>query len=328
MSVGDAFEFPHEQREARQRLIRLCKWSCVLLLSGALLLFMTVGNSQAMKTAWITDLLTILPPLSLLIATRYELRPPTKRFPYGYLRSTSIAYLVTAGTLSLMGLFLFFDSALKLVRREHPAIGSMVLFGREFWAGWAMIAALTYSMSIGIVLGLLKQPVAKVLKSKALLADAKSNSAEWQSEGAAIVGLLLVAFGFWWGDAGAALFISFEVIRDGWFSVRLVIGDLMDESPTTHLADELDSLPTRLREAAERIDWVERAGVRLREHGHGVTGEVFLVPRNGDGDGVVEKLDQAGACLRAVDWRRHDLVVVLVPNLEREEPPLIAQRSA
>jgi cation diffusion facilitator family transporter len=328
MSVGDAFDFPREQREARQRLIRLCKLSSVLLLSGACVLFMTVGNSQAMKTAWITDLLTILPPLSLLIATRYELRPPTKRFPYGYLRSTSIAYLVTAGTLSLMGMFLFFDSGLKLVHREHPAIGSMVLFGREFWAGWAMIAALTYSMSIGIILGRLKQPVAKVLKSKALLADAKSNSAEWMSEGAAIVGLLLVAFGVWWGDAGAALFISFEVIRDGWFSVRLVIGDLMDESPTTHLGEELEPLPTRLREAAEQVAWVKRAGVRLREHGHGVTGEIFLVPRNDGADDVVHKLDEVGERLRAVDWRLHDLVLVIVPNLEREEPPLVARRSA
>ena len=68
--------------------------------------------------------------------------------------------------------------------------------------------------------------------------------------------------------------------------------------------------------------------MRLREHGHGVTGEVFLVPRDGEGDGVVEKLDQVGARLRAVDWRLHDLVLVIVPSLEREEPPLIAQRSA
>jgi cation diffusion facilitator family transporter len=328
MSVGDGFEFPREQREARQRMIRLCKLSCVLLLSGAVLLFMTVGNSQAMKTAWITDVLTILPPLSLLVATRYELRPPSKRFPYGYLRSTSIAYLITAGTLSLMGMFLFIDSALKLVRREHPSIGSMVLFGREFWAGWAMIAALTYSMCIGIVLGRLKQPVARTLQSKALLADAKSNTAEWMSEGAAIIGLLLVSLGVWWGDAGAALFISFEVIRDGWFSIRLVVGDLMDESPTTPLDDELESLPMRLRKAAEQIDWVERAGVRLREHGHGVTGEVFLVPRDDGGDGVVERLGQAGQRLRDLDWRLHDLVIVLAPGLDEVEPPLVVTRRA
>ena len=324
MSVGDTFAFPQQQGDARRRMIRLCQLSCILLLSGAAALFMTVGSSQAMKTAWITDLLTILPPLSLLVALRYELRAPTKRFPYGYMRSTSIAYLVTAGTLSLMGLFLFVDSGLKLVRREHPAIGSMVLFGSEFWAGWAMVAALTYSMCIGIMLGRLKEPVATTLHSKALSADAKSNSAEWMSEGAAIIGLLLVAFGAWWGDAGAALFISFEVIRDGWFSVRLVIGDLMDESPTTREGDELESLPLRLRRAAEEIEWVKQAAVRLREHGHAVTGEVFLVPRD-HVDGVVDRLAPAGDRLRQMDWRLHDLVIVLAPDLDQVEPPLVAR---
>lgn len=319
MSLGDRFEFPPDKRAARQRMIRLSQLSCVLLVTGAALLFTTVGNSQSMKTAWITDIMTLVPPLSLLIALRHEQRPPTKRFPYGYLRATSVAYLVTAGVLTLMGLFLFFDSGLKLLHREHPSIGSMVLFEREFWAGWAMIAALTYSMSIGILLGRLKEPVAKTLYSKALSADAKSNSAEWQSEGAAIIGLLLVGFGLWWGDALAALFISFEVIREGWFSVRLVMADLMDESPTKREGDDLETLPVRLRKAAERLDWVERAAVRLREHGHAITGEVFIVPR--DTNGVLERLSPAGEELKRLDWRLHDLAIVLTPSLEEVEPP-------
>jgi cation diffusion facilitator family transporter len=323
VSIGDAFQFPPDKLEARQRMIRLCRLSCVLLLSGATLLFLTVGNSQSMKTAWITDLLTILPPLSLLVALRFELRPPTKRFPFGFTRATSIAYLVTAGTLTLMGLFLFFDSGMKLVRREHPSIGSMVLFEREVWAGWVMIAALTYSMLIGIMLGRLKQPVAKTLYSKALSADATSNSAEWKSEGAAILGLTVVAFGFWWGDAAAALFISFEVIREGWSSVRLVLGDLMDESPTTREGEELEPLPERLRHAAEQIEWVQHAAVRLREHGHAVTGEVFLVPR--DADGALGRVAAAGERLRALDWRLHDLVVVLVPAIAQAEPPQVGR---
>jgi cation diffusion facilitator family transporter len=323
VSVGDTFEYPAEQRAARQRMIRLCQVSCVLLFSGAAFLFMTVGDSQSMKTAWITDLLTILPPLSLLVSLRYEQRRPTKRFPYGYMRATSISFLVTAGTLTLMGLFLFVDSGLKLVRREHPAIGSMSLFGREFWAGWAMIAALTYSMCIGITLGRLKQPVARVLHSKALAADAKSNSAEWQSEGAAIIGITLVAFGFWWGDAAAALFISFQVIHEGWLSVRLVLGDLMDESPTELEGEELEPLPARLRRVAESIDWVKSAAVRLREHGHAVTGEVFLVPH--DGAGNIGRVVSAGERLSDVDWRLHDLVVVLAPALREVEPPVVGE---
>jgi cation diffusion facilitator family transporter len=319
VSIGDRFAFPPEQLAARQRMIQLCRLSCVLLTTGGIFLFMTVGNSQSMKTAWITDFLTILPPLSLLLALRHELKPPSRRFPYGYMRSTSVAFLVTAGTLSLMGLFLFVDSGLKLVRGEHPSIGSMVLFGREFWAGWAMITALTYSMCIGILIGRLKRPVARVLHSKALAADAKSNSAEWMSEGAAIIGLTFVAFGAWWGDALAALFISFEIIRDGWISTRLVLADLMDESPTTLDDQSLESLPERLRRSAQGMEWVERAGVRLREHGHAVTGEVFIVPR--DRASALQHVEAAGRRLRSMDWRLHDLLVVLTPALDEVDPP-------
>jgi cation diffusion facilitator family transporter len=321
MSVGDPFEYPAEQVEARKRMIRLCQLSCVLLLSGATALYLTVGDSQSMKTAWITDLLTVLPPLSLLISLRYELRAPTKRFPFGFLRATSIAYLVTAATLTMMGLFLAIDSALKLIHREHPAIGSMELFGHAFWAGWAMIAALFYSMCIGILLGRLKLPVAERLHSKALSADATSNSAEWKSEGAAILGLTLVGFGLWWGDASAALFISVEVIREGLSSCKLVVADLMDESPSTLDDDSLESLPAKIRHAAEALDWVEGAAVRLREHGHAVTGEVFLVPRN-PAD-ALSQLASAGERLRDVDWRLHDLVLVLVPALQNADPPKV-----
>jgi cation diffusion facilitator family transporter len=322
MRIGQRFTFPPKQQQARDRMIRLCRLSCALLASGAIALYMTTGNSQSMKTAWITDTLTILPPLSLLFALRHEQRVPTRRFPYGYMRSTSVAYLVTAGTLTLMGLFLFVDSGLKLIRREHPSIGSMVLFGWEFWAGWAMIATLTYSMCIGIALGRLKQPVASTLHSKALVADATSNSAEWQSEGAAIIGITIVAFGVWWGDAVAALFISFQVIREGWLSIRLVLGDLMDESPTTIDDERLESLPTRVRRAAEQIDWVQSAAVRLREHGHAVTGEVFLQPRNPVVD--VRQVRSASESLRQVDWRLHEMVIVLTPEIEEAEPPRIS----
>jgi cation diffusion facilitator family transporter len=321
MTIGTPFHYPPEQTEARTRMIRVCQLSCALLFSGAMLLYATVGDSQSMKTAWMTDLLTLLPPLALLIALRYERREPTKRFPFGYTRSTSVAYLVTAATLSIMGIFLAIDSALKLLHQERPAIGLMHLFGHSFWAGWAMIGALAYSMTIGITIGRLKQPIAKVLYSKPLAADATSNSAEWMSEGAAIIGLVLVAYGHWWGDALAALFISVEVIRDGWLSIRLVVGDLMDESPTSLKDERLEELPERVRRATEGLGWVKRAAVRLREHGHAVTGEVFVEPH--DPHGALAHVAGVSEGLRRLDWRLHDLVVVLVPRLDDREPPRV-----
>ena len=70
-----------------------------------------------------------------------------------------MAFLVTAVVLSMIGVYLLYDAVAKLIRREHPPIGSIVLFGRQFWLGWAMIAALFFSTVIGVVLGRLKKGV-------------------------------------------------------------------------------------------------------------------------------------------------------------------------
>jgi cation diffusion facilitator family transporter len=324
MKLGLPFEFPEEMREQRDRLRRLSWISIASLLCASVLIGLTMGQSQAMKTAWVSDVLTAVPPMALLFALRYELRPPTERFPEGYTRAVSVAFLVTAGVLTLIGLYLLYDSAMKLVHREHPAIGTIVLFGRQLWLGWAMIAALFISACVGFTLGKLKEPVAEKLHSKALRAEADMNRAEWMSEGAAIIGILLVAFGMWWGDAAAAAFISLEIVRDGWKNVRQVIGDLMDESPTKLGKRELEPLPDRIRDAATRMPWVGEAAVRLREHGHTVTGQVFVVPRDARSTSsaqLIEHTERAAEELSALDWRLHGLTVIPVSMLEDNTPP-------
>ena len=324
MSIGRPFEFPEELR-AQYRRIRTVSWlSIVLLFIAGTMVYLTVGQSQAMKTAWISDFLTAVPPMALLVAMRYELRPPSKRFPTGYTRAISVAFLVTASVLSVVGLYLLYDSLTKLLRREHPPIGTIELFGNQFWLGWAMLATLFFSMCVGITLGRLKAPIAKKLQSKALQAEAEMNQAEWMSEGAAILGILAVAFGFWWGDSAAAAFISIEIIRDGWHNVRQVIGDLMDEAPTKLGKRELEELPEKVVATARRLPWVIDAGARLREHGHAVTGEIFVVPRDGHAMGAASLMratEDAAREVQRLDWRLHGLAVVPVSALESRIPP-------
>src|SRR4051812_47173062 len=216
MTRAAPIRLPDDKRALWQRSRRLAWTTIVLLATATVFLVLTVGQSQSMKTAWITDVLSILPPVTLLLAMRVELSAPSSRFPYGYSRAIAISFLVTAAVLSLFGVYLFVDAALKLVRQERPPIGTMVLFGHQLWAGWLMIAALAYSLTCALVVGRMKEPIARELHDKALFTDAVMNRDEWMSEGAAIVGLLLVAFGFWWGDAASAALISLNVIRDGW----------------------------------------------------------------------------------------------------------------
>ena len=324
MSIGRPFEFPEELRDQYRRIRKVSWLSIVLLFTAGTLIYLTVGQSQAMKTAWISDILTAVPPMALLVAMRYELRPPSKRFPTGYTRSISVAFLVTASVLGIVGLYLLYDSLTKLIRREHPPIGTIELFGNQFWLGWAMLVTLFLSMCVGITLGKLKAPIAKKLQSKALQAEAEMNQAEWMSEGAAIIGILLVAFGFWWGDSAAAAFISLEIIRDGWHNVRQVIGDLMDEAPTKLGKRDLEELPDKVIAVARGLPWVHDAGARLREHGHAVTGEIFVVPRPDtgmDAAALLRATEDAARRIGDVDWRLHGIAVVPLAALERSEPP-------
>jgi cation diffusion facilitator family transporter len=320
MKLGQVFELPAELRPDLPKARRTAWLSIVLLGIGTVVLAFTMGQSEAMKTAWVTEILSMLPPAAYLVATRYELRPPSERFPFGYFRSISISYLVAAASLTLIGLWLLWDALTKLIGQKRPPIGSVVLFGHQIWAGWTMIAALTASMFVGMLLGRLKEPLADRLHDKALKAEAEMNRDEWISEGAAIIGLLLVAFGLWWGDAGAAAFISVEIVRDGWHNVRQVIGDLMDEAPTVMEKRELETLPKKLQDAAERMPWVEHAAARLREQGRVLTGEVFVVPRPDTPD-LVARLEAAAEEFASLDWRLHGLLVTPVSGLDDNTPP-------
>jgi cation diffusion facilitator family transporter len=325
MKLGQAFVYPEEQQRLRSKAKKLSWLSIGLLFSAGTLLYFTLGQSEAMKTAWVSDILTAIPPMALLVAMRYELREPSKRFPYGYTRSNSVAFLVTSAILSLIGLYLLYESVMKLLEQQRPPIGTMELFGHQFWAGWAMIVALAYSMSCGMLIGLLKKPVAKKLNDKALNAEAAMNKAEWMSEGAAIIGVILVGFGHWWGDAAAAAFISIEIVRDGWMNTRLVIGDLMDESPTQMGTHELEDITVKVRRTVEKMDGVSDAAVRLREHGRVLTGEVFVVL--GDDGDIVRRSEQVATRAREVDWRLHDIAVMPVAQLDERDPPRVASRS-
>jgi cation diffusion facilitator family transporter len=313
MSLSLHFQLSREHEDLRSQARRLAWLSIGLLSLAGSLIFVTVGSSQTMKTAWISDILSALPAVALLGALRYETREPNRRFPFGYTRAISIAFLATASVLIMMGVTLFTDSALKLIRGERPPIGTMVILGRQIWSGWVMIAALGFSMICGLTLGLLKLPVAKKLHDKELQAEAETNRDEWFSEAVAIAALVLVGYGFWWADAASAALISLLMVKDGWNNLQEVVADLMDEAPTQFGGHELEDLPERVQKKAEQLEWVTAARVRLREHGRVIVGEVFVVPR--DDDRLVQRIAEAVDTLRSLDWRLHTLTIMPVDGL-------------
>ena len=310
---AQGFELPERLRPVHRKALRLEWLTIAYLISAVVLLALTLGQSQAMKAAWIEDMLSLLPPTAFLIANAISSRAPGSKFPWGYHRAVSIAYVFAALALLVMGTYIFFDSALTLVMAERPPIGVLPLFGHEIWLGWLMIGALFYSAVPAVFLGRAKLKLADQLHDKVLYADAKMNKADWMTATAAIVGVLGIGVGLWWADAVAAIFISLDIAHDGWKNTRAAVHDLMDARPRRHDAREFHPIVDRINVELTKFDWIERGGVRLREEGHVFTGEVLVVPATEDD--LVERLARLADHLLSLEWKLYDIVVVPVEDL-------------
>lgn len=307
-------ELPPDKEKVHAKAVRLEKFTIAYLLSAIFVIYLTLGSSQAMKTAWFEDILSLVPPITFLVATRVRRRSPDRDHPYGWHRATSIAYLVASIALFGMGAFLVFDAFSGIASFEHPSIGTVSLFEHEIWLGWLMIPAAAYSGFPAMVLGRMKLPLAQELHDKVLFADAKMNKADWLTGTAAILGVTGIAFGLWWADGAAAAVISADILRDGIVNIRRAVADLMDAAPVRVDDSGREPLPARLESEARKLPWVRDARVRMRDEGHVFFGEVFVVPA-GDDD-LTRRIAEAREALAALDWRIHDLVVTPVPDLD------------
>lgn len=304
---------PAKQQEKLRRAIRL-EWVTVGFLAVAIpLVGLVLGNSQAMKAAWIEDMLSLAPPIAFLIAVRIIRRPPRPRWPYGFHRSVGVAHLVAAVALLTMGSFLIIDSATGLLTAEHPTIGTVQVFGQVVWLGWLMIAAMIVTGIPPVILGHLKMGLARDLHDKVLYADADMNKADWMTALGSIVGVTGIGLGLWWLDSVAALFIASTILVDGVRNLRASVTDLMDTRAVTFDDKRPHPVIEQINSFLGGLDWVEAAGSRIRDEGHVFHAEAFVVPRASTI--TVEAVETTQAACTELDWRLNDVVIVVVSEL-------------
>lgn len=255
---------------------RLEYWTLGWMVSVVLVMWLVMGSSQAMKAAVIEDLLSLVPAIVFLLSVHWERRRPNRRFPFGYRRANSLAFLVAATALLSVGGFLAYESVTTLIRQEHPTVGGITLFGHTIWLGWLMIAALAYSVVPPIILGHMKQPVAERIRDKVLHTDALMQKADWQTGLAGIAGIIGIGLGWWWADATAALFISLSIVKDAIGALEKAVSELLDGTPraldSNRLSDDAERLIAALKARFENAD------VRLRETGRYIAAEVDCAP--------------------------------------------------
>lgn len=306
-----------ELRQGFAKMRRL-EWITVFYqLGAAALMFALAGGSQAMKTEWLENALALVPVAGALLTYRFENKPADKQRPFGYHRAGTIASMAAAFVLAGIGTYLCYDSASKLLRAERPAIGGFPVFGHTVWHGWLMVGAMFVTAIPPVVLARKKIPVAKLIHDKPLHADAEMNRANWLTNGAGMIGLTLVAFGFWWGDAAAALLISLDILRDGWTSVARSLSDVMDHHPVDIETDEADPIMDRVNEALRSLPFVSDARVLLREHGRYLFAEIFIRPhKHRLPDDVTEASRLVREAVLPLDWRLQHVAVEFTADLD------------
>lgn len=307
-------ELPPDVQEIHRRAVRLEWLTIAYLITAILAIYFTLGSSQAMKGAWLEDLLSLAPPIAFLVAARVRYKRPNQHFPYGYHRAVEVAFLAAALALLIMGLFLVVDSVLKLLSGEHPPIGMVELFDWQVWLGWLMIAALLWSAIPVLFIGLYKRKLAAQLHDKVLRADAEMNRADWMTAGAALVGVVGIGFGLWWMDAAAAIVIGADIARDGLKYTRAAMKDLLDGRPRRDDESGVHPLVGEVRDVVAGLDWIDVAAVRMRELGHVISVSVIAVPR--DEHALLERVEDAVERICALDWKLQDVVVAVAREIE------------
>lgn len=277
---------PPEIAEAHARAVRLEWWTVGWIASIVVVMGIVAGGSQAMRTAWIEDMLSLVPAIVFLIAARFERRQPSARFPFGFARAHSLAFLISAVALAATGSILLVESALTLIHADHATVAGITLFGHEIWQGWLMIAALIYSSIPPLILGRMKLPLARAMSDKVLHTDAMMQKADWMTGLAGVGGIVGLGMGWWWADAVAAAVIAGSILHDGIRALEIATAELIDGAPRALDSDDVADDARALHAALDAR--YPGAEVRMRETGRMIHAVVVGVRPDSpiDGDAI------------------------------------------
>jgi len=278
-----------------------------------------------MRTAWIEDMLSLIPQISFLIALLFIRRRPTRAFPFGHHRVMGVGHLVAGVALLAVGGNLAYEAISSLLRADHPSIGTVNLFGQTIWLGWFMVAVMSVIVIGPFFYGHAKAKLAPTLHNKVLYADADMAKADWTSTVASIVGVLGVGIGLWWLDGAAALFISLGILWDGWRNSRAAVRDLIDQRARTEDDARPHPLIARIANRVEEFSWVRESAVRMRDMGQVFHVEVFVVPTRDDVR--LDDIEDVRSTVARLDWKVQDVVVIVTASLPDEAEPATRRES-
>ncbi|WP_027407926.1 cation diffusion facilitator family transporter [Anoxybacteroides tepidamans] len=215
-----------------------------------------IGNSKALIADAVHSASDVAGSLAVWVGLRAAKRPPDKDHPYGHGKAESVAAIIVAVLLFIVGIEIARSSFLAFLKPLEPP--TMIAVYVVIVSIIAKEAMFRYKYRLG-----------KKLNSDAIIVNAYEHRSDVFSSIAALVGITAAmignALGVGWliyADPVAGLFVSLLVLKMAWIlgkeSIHTTLDHVLHEEDTTHLREAVLKFP-EVKQIHE---------LHAREHGH------------------------------------------------------------
>ena len=212
------------------------------------------GSIAVIADAWhsLSDTLTsIIVILGLWIASR----PPDQEHPYGHGRAESIASIIVATLLGMVGFEFIFESISRIADGVKVEYDSTVLI------------ALIISVVSKEIIAQVSIRYGKRMKSESLVADGWHHRTDSISSGLIIIGVIFNYF--WWFDSVMGIGVALMILWATYNIMKGSISTLLGEKPNPETINKVESI---IRDVDSRISDIHN----FKMHSYGTRKEMSL----------------------------------------------------
>ena len=222
------------------------------------LIFGLVSNSLALITDSIHALLDTVVTLVLLLAARWAMKPPDAEHTYGHGKIESLGGLIGGIAIFLIACFFIYESINRLQSPPPSILPGL----------FAIIGGL-YTIGIDFFRIMLLRKSIKAIGGTTLKADLYHAFMDLGSTSVAIIGIILVTYGIYFGDFVAALILGVLLAI---LSIKLIYKTALD------LTDVISpELVKNVKEIVNSTDGViETGSILMRKSGDTIFADVTI----------------------------------------------------
>ncbi len=200
------------KKRAAQASVGLAIFLCLIKAGGA---FYT--DSLAVLSSLADSLSDIFASFISYTAIKFSTRPATCEHRYGFGHAESISALVQSAFIAGSGCFVMYDAAARLYRPAevvHSSLGILIM---------------VLSLLLSFLLVMFQRRVAKITKSRAIIADSAHYTVDILTNAAVIISLILTSFfKIFWIDIATGAFIALYLIYTAYQLGFDAVSDLTD----------------------------------------------------------------------------------------------------